>query len=226
LTAIFVAAAAVVIAPWPLRNWKQFGVPIVTTTHGGYTLLLANNPSFYEYLRTGPWGGVWDAQGFHEQWEAESNKTLRSSGTVIQRDELAADRRAYELAWNNIRNEPAMFAYSCLVRIGRLWAVLSHQTSAYESPSRRGWRYSVAIWYTAEMALATLGLWTLKRKLLASPWLWGVLLAASFTLVHACYWTDMRMRAPLVIVVALLAAVGVMGLTAKRRDVTPLPSKV
>ena len=46
-----VGVAAIVVSPWVIRNQRVFGKPIVTTTHGGYTLLLGNNPSFYEWLR-------------------------------------------------------------------------------------------------------------------------------------------------------------------------------
>ena len=41
-----------------------------------------------------------------------------------------------------------------------------------------------------------------------SSWLWGLLLVACLTAVHTFYWTDMRMRAPLMPVVALAAAGG------------------
>jgi hypothetical protein len=226
LTVILAVEAAAVVAPWPLRNWERFGAPIVTTTHGGYTLLLANNPDFYEYLRTGPWGSTWDAKEFHRQWTIELRKTMRRTGAVLERDELAADARAYELAWRNIKSEPLMFAYSCVVRVGRLWAVLPHQLSADEAPSRRGLRYSVAIFYVVELALAAVGLWTLGRKLLGSPWVWGVLLLISFTAVHAFFWTDMRMRAPLVGVVALLASQGLARLLLARRVIKPLSAVV
>ena len=40
----------VAIAPWTIRNWIVLGRPIVMTTHGGYTLLLANNPVFYDVV--------------------------------------------------------------------------------------------------------------------------------------------------------------------------------
>jgi hypothetical protein len=75
-------------------------------------------------------------------------------------------------------------------------------------------RYSVAVFYAVEFFLALVGLFTLGRKLLISPRLFGLLLAASFTLVHAVYWTDMRMRAPVMPVVALAAALGAARLTA------------
>ncbi len=228
---IGVVSAAVVLAPWAIRNARTFGYPVVTTTHGGVTLLLANNPSFYEYLRSAPWGSTWDGREINQRYaelRSSHSQELFIGGVrwpiSLKVDEVAVDRDAYRQAFENIRAEPGMFAYSCLMRVGRLWAVLPHQTSVNESPSRRGLRYSVAIWYTAELALAALGLWTLGRKLLASPWLWGMLLLGSFTLVHAFYWTDMRMRAPLVAVVALLAAVGVARLLARRQAVTSLTS--
>ncbi|MGD9723264.1 MAG: hypothetical protein AB7O59_18475 [Pirellulales bacterium] len=233
LTALAVVVAALVVAPWPARNGIQLGRPIVTTTHGGYTLLLANNPYFYEYLRSGAWGSVWRGERFHEEWRDESRRLLVNTGprtppnirtTFFVRDELATDRRAYELAWQNIRAEPGMFAYSCLVRIGRLWAVLPHATTEYESTTRRGLRYSVAIWYVAEFVLALVGLWSLGRQLRTSPWLWCLLLAGSFTAAHALYWTDMRMRAPLASAVALAAAAGVVRLAAGRRVATPDPT--
>ncbi|MBI3839023.1 MAG: glycosyltransferase family 39 protein, partial [Planctomycetia bacterium] len=219
------AVTAAVLAPWAIRNQMVFGRPIITTTHGGYTLLLGNNPQFYEYLRTGAWGSVWDANQFNSQRRLQMNPI--AGGISFARrerpdDEVATDARAYELAFENIRNEPLMFAYACLVRVGRLWGVMPHQIDPQESTARRMLRYAVAIWYAAELLLAVAGAWLLKRKLLRSPWIWGVLLMLSFTAVHAFYWTDLRMRAPLMSVVALLAASGMVAIATSRRDATPL----
>ena len=138
-----VAAVAVVLSPWVARNQVQFGRPIVTTTHGGYTLLLGNNPAFYEYLRSGEWGSVWDAKELGPEWAAD----VRRAGPA---DELQADRRAYREAWTNIRREPGSFFYACLVRIGRLWALAPHQGS---------WllRWGVAAWYLVEFLAAGAG---------------------------------------------------------------------
>ena len=54
----FAIAAAAVISPWAVRNFREFDQPIITTTHGGYTLMLANNPEFYQWLRHGRWGSA------------------------------------------------------------------------------------------------------------------------------------------------------------------------
>ena len=207
--------------PWCSRPGRfatrlVFGRPLITTTHGGYTLLLANNPEFYDYLRNAPWGGVWDARSSTSDWRTDEQSHNQSASRNAAERELDADRRAYAAAWQNIGREPAMFAYSCLARLGRLWNVMPHQTSPDESPSRRGLRFAIAIWYLLELLLAAAGIALLRRQLLLSPWLWGTILVVSLSAVHTIFWTDMRMRAPLAIVVALVAAQAVAMLASGR----------
>lgn len=243
----FAVAAAVVLAPWAVRNQVRFGRPIVATTHGGYTLLLGNNPWFYEYLREGCWGTAWDPTAFHEHWAARASLDTPA-------DELRTDRLAYTEAWETIGNQPGMFAYSCLVRAGRLWGPLPHRTEADESPTHAAARYAVGAWYLAEFVLALVGLIATHRAAgLVLPhraarlvpalgrrrhkaggslnaggsskigrpfsWSWGVILVVAFTAVHAFYWSNLRMRAPLMQVVTLAAAAGVGRLvrTGRRR---------
>ena len=205
----FGVTVALVLFPWAARNLIHFGRPIVTTTHGGYTLLLANNPFFYEHLRSAPWGSVWENESLDRQWSAEMPRGSPA-------DELRADRLAYAKAIQAIRNEPGMFCYACVVRIGRLFGLLPHQVATPESMSRRLLRYAVATWYATEFALAIYGLvWCLRPSChpnTFSRWGASLSLVACFAVVHAVYWTDMRMRAPLMPVIAFFAAMGGMAL--------------
>ncbi len=240
LFASFAAGVVIVLAPWAARNQARFGRPILTTTHGGYTFLLANNPYFYEHLRSGAWGSVWSAEELNRDFASHAARAGAES-------ELAADRLAYSLGWENVRREPAMFLYACAVRVGQLWAPLPHQRSPDEGPAVRGLRYGVGLWYGCELLLALIGIlavWqgqrasgkgpevagprgedreegsrqaspgatpltlTLSQRGRGQVWLCAILLAGSFTAVHTVYWTDMRMRAPLVPAVALAAAAG------------------
>ncbi len=226
----FAIAAAVVLVPWVVRNQIQFGRPILTTTHGGYTLLLGNNPWFYEYLRSGRPGSVWDADELHRTRTVPADEL---------RDELRADRADYAEACRNIRREPGMFCYSCLVRVGRLWQLLPHQTvtmtiPSNESPLHRLARYAVGLWYLVELSLAAVGVWAVwpkkgpglicakhppgrSGKLNLVPFsAWATLLAGCVTAIHVFYWANMRMRAPLMPVVALAAAAGLAWLIARR----------
>jgi 4-amino-4-deoxy-L-arabinose transferase-like glycosyltransferase len=209
----FVVAVAVVLAPWAVRNQIRFGQPIVTTTHGGYTFLLANNPFFYEYLRTAPWGTVWEGKELDRAWLAKAPPDALA-------DEIRADRMAYAEALATIRNEPGMFLYACLVRVGRLFALMPHQVSPHEGAAKRLARYAVGIWYLVEFLLVLGGISAAAAAGLArrrpsavlpypiSGWLFSVLLVGSFAVAHSIYWTDMRMRAPLVPVLGLAAAAG------------------
>jgi len=202
----FLAAAALVLAPWAVRNQIQFGRPIVATTHGGYTLLLGNNESFYDYLRSGAWGTVWNAEDFNEAWRARATRTS-------PRDEIRNDRLAYQEAWQSIRSHPWMFVYSSAVRVGRLWALVPHQVEPNEAAGGRWLRYLVGLWYLTELSLALIGILAVYREVghqrfWQAGWLWGILLAACFTAVHALYWSNLRMRGPLMPVVALAAAAG------------------
>ncbi len=199
--ALLTLGLSITLAPWVVRNAMSFGRPIVATTHGGFTLLLANNPSFYAYLREAPSGAVWDAAEFNAE------QTVRLPRHTPD-EEIASNRRAYQQAWQNIGDEPAMFAYASLVRLARLWGVLPHQTDASESSPRRLLRYGIGLWYVAITLLAVVGIVSCGRRLIALPWAWTTLLVVSLSLVHACYWSNLRMRAPLVPIIALWSAAG------------------
>jgi 4-amino-4-deoxy-L-arabinose transferase-like glycosyltransferase len=213
--AAFALGAIIVLSPWAIRNQLQFGRPILTTTHGGYTFYLANNRIFYNWLGYGRWGSVWSADPFNDKWDSQRTGS-----------ELHDDRYAYSLAWQAIRAKPGTFLYACLVRIGRFWSPLPHRLMADESPLRRLSRYVVGLWYTVVFLLAIVGAWRLHRSSRRSfaeeaaifespkrfrPWRWGLLLIACLMVAHVVYWTDMRMRAPIMPVVALFAAAGLAG---------------
>lgn len=199
-TLALLVSLGIVLAPWTLRNLLQFGRPIATTTHGGYTLLLGNNPDYYAFLQRADWGDVWQADRF----DREVSRARADAGD----NEISADRREYALAWQTIRAQPTALLKACLARLGGFWGVLPHRTGAEQGLRRDALRYATASWYSAEFMLAVAGLCVLRSRAWRSGWLWGLLLAASLTAVHALYWSDMRMRAPLAPVVALLAARG------------------
>jgi hypothetical protein len=106
-----------------------------------------------------------------------------------------------------IREDPRLFVCSCVYRIGQLWSALPHKLKANESNKTKILRYATCLWYCGVYLFAAVGIWKLRWKLIQPPWLWGVLLCLAFTAVHTFYWTNLRMRAPLMPFVALVAAV-------------------
>ena len=214
--AVLLGVVAAVLAPWTVRNARQIGRATPTTTHGGYTLLLGNNPAFYQHLAEAPWGEVWDSRDLDQEraaWLAAHDN-----------DEAAADRDSYRKAWRHIRSQPTAFAKATMIRIGRLWSPLPHRISPTESAARGTARWTVAAWYLALFAAGVRGLWLLSRpgpeshgapsRLVSqSPWIDGLLLAATLTVVHAFFWSNLRMRAPLAPFLCLLAGAACEGRT-------------
>ena len=184
-----------VLLPWGLRNFREFGHFKVSTTHGGYTLLLGNNPSFYRSLREAPQGAVWKSDELDVEWNART-KT----------EEFGDDKLAYRWASDSIRAEPQMFLWSCCVRVARLWHVLPHRLSDPEPRAKTFLRIAIAGWYCMIYGLSLFAIVRCPSRVFDSTWRWGFLLCATFTVVHALYWSDMRMRAPLMPFIYLVAA--------------------
>jgi len=211
--AALAVVAAAVMSPWAIRNQQVFGKPILTTTHGGYTLWLGNNPSFFDWLRRDISGLPWDVKQGRagDQIHKDGLTRLEVFVELIEANatdlpaEMFADRFDARIASRAIRNDPTGFAQACFYRIRQLWSPLPHKLTAEESTKRTLLRYSTATWYCGVYALAAVGICRLRWRLFRSPWVWGVLLCLTFTAVHTLYWCNLRMRAPLTPFVALVA---------------------
>ncbi|MFO0885416.1 MAG: hypothetical protein U0894_14715 [Pirellulales bacterium] len=73
-------------------------------------------------------------------------------------------------------------------------------------------RYITAAWFIAIYLLAVIGLVSLRRKILSPTWLAAFALIFTLAGIHTLYFSNLRMRAPLVPIFALLAAYGSMWL--------------
>jgi hypothetical protein len=199
--AALMIGSLVVIVPWVMRNQREMGRPIVTTTHGGYTLLLANNDPLYDHLESS-WSRTWDEAKFHEFWLAKSRGL----------PELEQDKLASSLAWECIANRPSVFVKSCIARLGWFWAPWPNQ-----SGSRT--KLVIGVWYALVFVGALtfmVTLWRRRGTRMVGPYLPGLLLIASLMLVHTVYWSNMRMRSVAMPFVAILAASAVFPPTSKR----------
>ena len=223
--ALLVAGLGVMF-PWAWRNYQVFGKPLLTTTHGGYTLYLANNRHFYSYLRN-DWSGLpWDPETETVFTEAGLRSSLsfpqERNGLLYgalapeivpddNRRELVLDRIQSAKAREEMRSDPLGLILASLYRIRQLWTPLPYKLTADESLARCILRYLTAAWYLGVYALVAGGVYRLRTELLRSPWIWGVLLCLIFTGIHAFYWCNLRMRAPLMPIVAVVAAAGATG---------------
>ena len=188
-----------VLTPWFVRNWRAFGEPIWATTHGGYTLLLANNPILFDHFEKTGGSRTWDEEAFHRWWQEQR---LADSDQI---GEVSEDRLAGKLAWQTIRERPTTFVKASVYRVGWLWALWPD--SRHAGPLVR---WSVGFYYASVFGLAIIGLFRGMVFMGRKP-IWrlrfapAVLLILSLTLVHAIYWSNMRMRSVAVPAVAIFA---------------------
>ena len=214
---IAISVCLLVVSPWVVRNARVFGRPIVMTTHGGYTLLLGNNPVFYDEVVRQPWETVWDGDILRE-WQRSLEVEMRTDNPPPQ-TELERDRWMRNWALWNIRDDPAGFAAACWLRFRRFWNV----TPTAEGELPFAVRWAIAAFYTLVTLGMLAGLFRLSRCRVgcahhaarqsgghSPPYAWWplVVLLVSFTAVHLVYWTNTRMRAPLIPIVALLCIRG------------------
>jgi hypothetical protein len=226
---MLVALSFLFVGAWTLRNQMHFGKPIWATTHGGYTLLLGNNPSFYRYMRTGGIGNAWEPDAFFQRWEMRYQADPRriefwdtqrppavdpdwqssflAAGTE---NELREDRLAYETARVVIADDKPGFALATLWRIGRLLSPMP-QVFPKAGLGQRIGAVLVTLFYCAWIVLIIGAMVRLSRKLLQPEWIATFALVLSLVAVHSIYWSNMRMRAPAVPSLAILAAVAVSG---------------
>ena len=197
---VVVFAAGITIAPWVIRNEKVFDELIVTTTHGGYTLLLGNNDAAYRAEVANPTSTPWDSR----TWQKSLPQPFVGGGAGR---EFLRDRWMSQHATLWIREHPREFTESCWLRIKRFWNIFPGGADAGSLPRVAQW--GMAVFFAIELLAAAVGLWRLRRDEW-SKWWPLVLLVLSFALVHVVYWSNLRMRAPVEPVLALLAARGLI----------------
>lgn len=202
---VCILTTGAMIVPWVARNWLVLGTPILTTTHGGYTLLLSNNPVFYQEVVNQPWGTVWGGESL-AKWQAETESQIEldlgNSASEVDRDRwLSLAARRVIIA------NPRLFRESVLHRVRSLWNIVPQGDFA----SRIGpaTTFAVGAFYGVTLICALIGLITVLLSSHRSRWMPLYVLIICVQCVHLFYWTNTRMRAPLTPAIALLAAASI-----------------
>ena len=186
--------------PWVWRNQHTMGKPILTTTHGGYTLLLGNNSVFHDQVVMQPWGTVWQKQSL-ENWQSTLEQKLKAEG-VTSRDEINRDRWMSRSAWNWISQHPFSFLQCTLFKWLRFWNLVPLGSVKKSLSPELVWL--IGLYYIFVLGAFVLTLILRFRVLLqiAFPLLCMIF---SHMCVHSFYWSNMRMRAPITPAIACIA---------------------
>ena len=194
------ALALAVCSPWVVRNIAALGTPILTTTHGGYTLWLGQNPVYYREVVVGP----------HEQWpnEAFLPWARENDRLTVGLRELAKDAvfRRQAIGW--MLEDPGAALRTVVHHVWTFW-----RPTPTNGPSALRWScgvFTMVLYLLALVGATRADTW--RGPANALP-----LAPIAFTLVHAFYWSNLRMRAPIEPILAILAALGVARLLGGNR---------
>ncbi len=182
--------AALVVAPWMLRNQQRLGAPVLNT-NGGFNLYLGNNPAadgMFVSIADTPRGPSWHA--------------LRAQGEVQAAEVLKQEA----LAW--IRAHPQRFAELGARKLLAFWTPPLHagqgQASAAETLLRRLW----LLQFVVLVAAALIGAVLYRHRGAGLLWLGLV----SYSAVHMLFYVIYRYREPVMPLLAVLAALGAQAL--------------
>ena len=192
------------LVPWGVRNAYHFGSPVWTTTHGGYTLALANNPVYYAEVLDGPPDAVWTGPN-QAAWRDRVGIETAGMGQV------EADRYLRDQGLRMLRERPRDFVRASIGRIGRFWGVAP---SARVYPARL--RILTAVWTVPLWIGLAVGL--CRRDVWRWPGITAPMIIIGLSAVHLVYWTDLRMRVPVVPAIALIASGAGFMTTGRRPD--------
>ncbi|MHB1243494.1 MAG: glycosyltransferase family 39 protein [Gaiellaceae bacterium] len=211
--AALVAAAAVTIAPWAVRNEVQVGCFAITTD--SKALWKANNPATYDVLEAGGWiDDVPNPPGSPPTPEMAFG-IYQARGDVVDVDECAQMRFYQDEVFDFWRDEPGEKARLAVQATEMLWSPRGTQARGRPGAgtwldTARDWALPVYVLLLAAGALA--GIRLLPRSFVAL----ALALLAYQTLAAMVFAGATRYRVPWDFLLALLAAGAVAVLWERR----------
>lgn len=205
LSMLILVAAALVAAPWMVRNMQVLGAPVLNS-NGGFNLYLGNNPAatgMFVSIADTPRGLTW--------------KELRKDGEIQASDTLKRDA----IAW--ILENPSAFAILALRKAALFWKPPFHQGKGEASKAETVVRILWAIQFVLLLAGAIGTLFVARLRNRSTAILWSAI--ASYMAVHMLFYVIFRYREPIMPLVCVLAAMSFLSLLQRWRYMTASASR-
>ena len=195
-----VAASAVVVTPWLVRNTIEIGC--LTLTTDGRALWKANNLQTYDLLAQGKWiDDVRDPSGHPFPNPEEARDIYLQSGKKIHVDECANQRYYQDKAWEFVREHPGAKVKLAFQAVGMEWDPRT-TASATDSGSGVIREWAQPLYTSLLYALGLIGIVVGPRRFVAL----AAALLAYQTLAAMAFVGATRYRVSTDFLIALLAA--------------------
>jgi 4-amino-4-deoxy-L-arabinose transferase-like glycosyltransferase len=205
------AAAAVAVAPWVIRNRVQVGCFALTTD--ARALWKANNAQTHDLLAQGKWiDDVKDPPGHPFPNPEEARDIYRQTGRKIHVDECANESYYQHKTWVFVRDHPGEKAKLAGQAVRMEW---DPRTTASATDSGRGFvrSWTQPLYMSFVYAFGLLGLLVVRRSFAVLV----VLVLAYQTLAAVVFVGATRYRVSTDFLIAVLAAAALEWVLARRR---------
>jgi len=187
ISLVYILMASVLV-PWAIRNTVVFGDLVLVSTNGGANLLSGNNP---------------EADGRYS-----AAASLREQHNFSVKDQVAADKRARQLAIDWIKTNPGSFLALMPLKIFHFWGPDGEGEWSYQSGFKNYEKYhslfrgarilNQAFYFVLILGFiaAIFPLWR-NRKKTAWPWpLFGYVFCGYLTLIAMVFFGQSRFHFP------------------------------
>ena len=204
--AFVVTGMAVVMAPWTIRNYQRFLVFLPVATGSGDVLWTGNYLEF-------------DGEYRYEQTQ---KKLFEVAGDV---DLITRDRKLTADAKRMILEDPVAHAWLIIRKIFRYWLRV-YEDVPDGAARQRNWLVFGVLTFThyAILLFALIGLWHCNRRHDGVKML--LAFVCYYTLVHAATLAVARYRIPLLPIISIAAASGVVWFMEKFFNIDPSGQKM
>jgi len=205
LAGLLLMGAAIVLAPWAIRNTRLQGVPVLVDTMGGMNLRMGN----YEFT---PLKRMWDAVAMsgEKSWIVGLPEAPPGGGTWTDGHK---DRWARDQAIRFMLSHPGLTTWRAAVKFGDFWGlerdfIAGLQQGLFRPPPIGAALMALAVLlsYPVVLVLAILGLGRLSRHNFPAAWV-PLVVTLFVCALHAIVFGHPRYRLPLMPLLAVYAGV-------------------
>jgi len=214
---LFVAALAIPVGSWALRNYAAYDHLILVNEAGGINFWMANNDTYYE---SGKAGVVVECSvgenksKFCTEWLEVDMRMLNSNLTEAQ-VRLEWERVAWQKGLQFVKDSPLRFLKLSARRFISFWSPIPDALTTNPGSGGAARDLIAALTYTPILILAIAGLWLTRSEWQRLLPIYGYFLV--FMAVYSIYLPATRYRLPLDFFLLIFAAVALDRLWSRLR---------
>jgi 4-amino-4-deoxy-L-arabinose transferase-like glycosyltransferase len=221
---LFVAALAIPVGSWAVRNYVAYDHLILVNDSSGINFWVANNDTYYQFGKAAviPYCSEDKSRTkFCDQWTDLNDRLLKSDLTETQRH-IEGERIAWQKGLEFVEESPLRFVKFSLQRFLRYWSPIPDAVSSSAGTGGSERNMVAIVSYTPVLILGIVGIFLTRFQWRQLMPIYGYFLV--FMSVYSIFLPVTRYRLPLDFFLVIFAAVAINRLWSRLRMTESQPS--